>query len=93
MCQECADGHHASAEAQTACDGCQEGSVFVAKDVGCQRCSPGTFLNSASMTACSPCDAGSYQNEAGQSGCFRCGAVVDPDGPNPHLWTTITSSN
>ena len=87
-CQECAAGSHTSTEQQTACDWCQEGSSFVAKDAACQQCAPGTY-RSASMSTCSPCDAGWYQNTPGQSGCFQC-AVLDPEGPNPHLWTTLS---
>ena len=88
MCQECAAGRHASTENQTTCDGCRNGSMFVGKDVGCQKCSPGTFLNDALLTACSHCDAGRFQNASGQTGC-HCSAARDPEGPNPHLWTTM----
>ena len=86
QCQECAAGLHASNDSQTACDGCQEGYLFVEKDVACQKCPPGTFFDN--VVTCSPCKAGSFQHAAGQSECFSCSAILDPEGPNPHLWTT-----
>ena len=89
MCQQCAVGSYSSTEQQTACDRCFEGSTLVAQDEGCQQCSPGTFRN-ASMTTCSSCDAGRFQNTSGQSGCTQCSAVLDLQGPNPHLWTTMS---
>ena len=42
------------------------------------------------MTNCSSCDAGRFQNTSGQSGCTQCSAVLDLQGPNPHLWTTMS---
>ena len=88
MCQQCAVGSYSSTE-QTACDRCPEGSTLVAQDEGFQQCSPGTFRR-ASMTTCSSCDAGRFQNTSGQSGCTQCSAVLDLQGPNPHLWTTMS---
>ena len=88
VCQECADGSYASAELQTACDSCPQGSTLVAKDAGCQQCSPGSFQGSS--TTCSPFDAGWYQNMPGQTVCHQCSAVLDPEGPNPELWTTMS---
>ena len=90
MCRECAAGSYTSTEHQTACDKCLEGSFLVARDAGCQQCSPGNFLN-MSMTTCSLCDAGRFQQKSGQSGCHQCSAVLDPEGPNLHLWTTMRS--
>ena len=87
-CQECGIGMYTSIEQQTACDTCPVGSVLVAQDAGCQQCPPGTFRDS-SMSSCSPCDAGRFQNVSGQSGCYLCSAVLDPEGPNPFLWTTL----
>ena len=89
MCQHCAVGSYSSTEQQTACDRCPEGSTLVAQDEGCQQCSPGTF-RSTSMTACSSCDAGRFQNTSGQPGCTQCSALLDLQGPNPHLWTTMS---
>ena len=92
MCQECAVGSCTSTEQQTACDECLAGSFLVARDAGCQQCSPGTFRSmSMSMNACSPCDAGRFQQKSSQSGCHQCSAVLDPEGPNLHLWTTMRS--
>ena len=85
MCQQCADGSYSSTEQQTACDRCLEGSTLVSQDEGCQQCSPGYF-RSTLMTNCSSCDAGRFQNTSGQSECTKCSAVLDLQGPNPHLW-------
>ena len=87
MCQECAAGLHASNDSQTACDACQDGYLFVENNVACQQCPPGTFLDN--VVTCSPCEAGSFQHAAGQSECFSCSAILDLEGPNPHLWTTM----
>ena len=91
MCQQCAVGSYTSTEQQTACDRCLEGSMIVAQDVACEQCPAGTF-RSTSMTSCSPCEAGRFQNTSGQSGCHQCSAVLDTEGPNPHLWTTMRST-
>ena len=88
-CLQCAVGNYSSTEGWTACDSCLEGSVLKAQDSGCQECSPGTYRRS-SMTSCSSCAAGRFQNTSGQSGCHQCSAVLDAQGPNPHLWTTMT---
>ena len=91
MCQECEEGRHASTEQQTACDLCQDGFYFVAKTVGCQPCSPGTFIT-PSMSACSRCETGYYQHNSGRTRCYQCSEVLNPGGPNLHLWTTMVSS-
>ena len=88
MCQQCAVGSYSSTEQQTACDRCLEGSTLVSQYEGCQQCSPGTF-RSTLMTNCSSCDAGRFQNTSGQTECTKCSAVLDLQGPNPHLWTTM----
>ena len=67
LCQESATGRHLSIEGRTACDGCGEGSFLVAKDVGCEWFSPGTFTDNALLAACLPCDAGrSWSNNVSQ---------------------------
>ena len=90
MCQECAVGSYTSTEQQTACDECLAGSFLVAQDATCQQCSPGTF-RSMLMNTCSPCDAGRSSKHQVSQGCHQCSAVLDPEGPNLHLWTTMRS--
>ena len=89
MCPQCADGNYSSTEGRTACDACPEGSILTAQDVGCQQCPSGTYRNS-SMTSCSPCAAGRFQNTSGESRCYQCSTVLDAEGPNMHLWTTMS---